>query len=105
MEENFKQKVFRLIEKSLSSGAVDAANIAEAVHMSRHTLYRRLKAEGVSYHELLDEVRKNKAIHLLKSRQHTLSEIAFLLGFSELSAFSRAFKKWTGQSPAKFNQR
>lgn len=103
-DENFKQQVFRLIEKSLSTGSVDAAKIADSVHMSRHTLYRRLKAEGVSYHELLDEVRKNKAIHLLKSKQHTLSEIAFLLGFSELSAFSRAFKKWTGQSPAKFQQ-
>lgn len=101
-DENFKQQVFRLIEKFLASGSVDAANIAEEMHMSRHTMYRRLKAEGVSYHELLDEVRKNKAINLLKSKQHTLSEIAFLLGFSELSAFSRAFKKWTGQTPAKY---
>jgi AraC-like DNA-binding protein len=101
-EENLKLQVTRLIEKSLASGTLDAEHIASQVHMSRHTLYRRLKAEGVSYHELVDEVRKNQAITLLKAKHHTLSEIAFLLGFSELSAFSRAFKKWTGQPPAKF---
>jgi AraC-like DNA-binding protein len=104
-EEDFKSRVFHLIDKSLANGTIDAENIANLVHMSRHTLYRRLKAEGVSYHELVDEVRKNKAFALLKAKQHTLSEIAFLLGFSELSAFSRAFKKWTGQSPAKYKQR
>jgi len=104
-EAGLTQQVSRLIDKSLANGAIDAGNIAQSVHMSRHTLYRRLKAEGVSYHELLDEIRKNKAFELLKAKQHTLSEIAFLLGFSELSAFSRAFKKWTGQSPAKYKAR
>tara|TARA_R110002167_G_scaffold346700_4_gene557446 strand:+ start:1372 stop:2394 length:1023 start_codon:yes stop_codon:yes gene_type:complete len=95
-------KVSRLIEKSLSSGEFDAENISCSLHMSRHTLYRKLKAEGVSFHEILDKVRKNKALELLKKDQLALSEIAFLLGFSELSSFSRAFKKWTGSSPAKF---
>jgi len=104
-DDDLKQKVSRLVEKSLANGAIDAENIAQLVHMSRHTLYRRLKAEGVSYHELVDQIRKNKALELLKAKQHTLSEIAFLLGFSELSAFSRAFKKWTGQSPAKYQAR
>lgn len=97
-------QVKQLIEQSLASGAIDAEHIASQVHMSRHTLYRRLKAEGVSFHELLDQVRKTKALTLLKNKQHTLSEIAFLLGFSELSAFSRAFKKWTGYSPANYKQ-
>ena len=70
--------------------------------MSRPTLYRKLKSEGFSFHEIVDKVRKDKAELLLSKNQHTLSEIAFLLGFSELSSFSRAFKKWTGSSPAKF---
>ena len=51
---------------------------------------------------LSDKVTQNKALVLLKKNQHTLSEIAFLLGFSELSSFSRAFKKWTGSSPANY---
>ena len=72
--------------------------------MSRHTLYRKLKTEGVSFHELVDKVRKEKALELLKKKQHSLSEIAFLLGFSELSSFSRAFKKWTGSSPVNYNK-
>ncbi|MFT4806209.1 MAG: AraC-like DNA-binding protein, partial [Psychroserpens sp.] len=90
---------------SLDSSKFDAENISCALHMSRHTLYRKLKTEGVSFHQLVDTVRKNKAFELLKKNQHGLSEIAFLLGFSELSSFSRAFKKWTGSSPAKFIQK
>lgn len=100
--DTLSDKVTRLIEKSLASGEFDAECISNSLHMSRHTLYRKLKSEGVSFHDLLDDVRKNKALELLKKNQLTLSEIAFLLGFSELSSFSRAFKKWTGSSPAKF---
>tara|TARA_R110001592_G_scaffold1911_1_gene11855 strand:+ start:31491 stop:32519 length:1029 start_codon:yes stop_codon:yes gene_type:complete len=100
--ESLSQQVTRLIEKSLSSGNFDAENIACSLHMSRHTLYRKLKTEGVSFHELVDKVRKNKALELIKKNQHALSEIAFLLGFAELSSFSRAFKKWTGSSPVNF---
>ena len=99
------EKVSRLIETTLSTGEFDAEHISCSLHMSRHTLHRTLKAEDVSFHELLDRVRKNKALGLLKKNQHTLSEIAFLLGFSELSSFSRAFKKWTGSSPAKFSKK
>jgi AraC-like DNA-binding protein len=103
--ETLSEQVARLIEKSLDSSKFDAENISCALHMSRHTLYRKLKTEGVSFHQLVDTVRKNKAFELLKKNQHGLSEIAFLLGFSELSSFSRAFKKWTGSSPAKFIQK
>ncbi len=103
-QNSLKHTVSGLIEKALPNGSVDAEHISTQVHMSRHTLYRRLKAEGVSYHELVDNIRKKKALSLLKSQQHNLSEIAFLLGFSELSAFSRAFKKWTGVSPAQYKK-
>lgn len=102
INETLSEQVSRLVEKSLSSGEFDAEHISYSLHMSRHTLYRKLKVEGVSFHELVDRVRKEKALELLKKKQHALSEIAFLLGFAELSSFSRAFKKWTGSSPAKF---
>lgn len=101
-KESLSEQVKRIIEKSLSSGEFDAEQVASELHMSRPTLYRKLKLEGVSFHEIVDMVRKNKAKALLNKNQHTLSEIAFLLGFSELSSFSRAFKKWTGSPPAKY---
>ena len=97
-----KHKVIALIEKRLSKDSVDAEKIASKLNMSRNTLYRRLQQEEVSFHSLVDDVRKHKAIAYLNDGQLALSQIAFLLGFSELSAFSRAFKRWTGQSPARY---
>jgi len=70
--------------------------------MGRHTLYRKLKSEEQSFQELVEAVRKEKAIRYIKEKRDSLSEIAFLLGFSELSAFSRALKRWIGTSPAKY---
>ncbi len=99
---SFTDAVTRALESQLSKDKVDAENIASKMNMSRHTLYRRLKSEGISFHDLLDEVREDKAYTYLDKGKHSLSEIAFLLGFSELSAFSRAFKRWTGMPPAKY---
>lgn len=95
-------KVKQLIAKTLPDNNADAENIANLLNMSRHTLYRKLKLEDQSFQTLVEEVRKQKAVEYLESGNYSLSEIAFLLGFSELSAFSRAFKRWTGMSPAKF---
>lgn len=101
-EPSLTDKVKQLVDRKLSKDSVDAAHIAEKLCMSRHTLYRKLKQEGMAYHELVDQVREEKALRYLKEEKLSLSEIAFLLGFSELSAFSRAFKRWTGESPAKY---
>jgi len=99
---SFTDKVSTLIKKQLAKDFVDAEHIAEKLFMSRHTLYRKLKQENAHFHELVDDVRKERAYFYLHQDKHSLSEIAFLLGFSELSAFSRAFKRWTGKSPAKY---
>jgi AraC-like DNA-binding protein len=96
------REIKKQISKSLSKNAVDADNIAEKLHMSRQTLYRKLKQEGHVFHELVEEVRKEKALNYLQNNKYNLSEIAFLLGFSELSAFSRAFKRWCGVSPTDY---
>jgi len=101
-ESTFAIKVKSLVERQLAKDCIDAEHIAEKLYMSRHTLYRKLKLEQVSFHDLVDQVREEKAYALLDQKKHSLSEVAFLLGFSELSAFSRAFKRWTGQSPAKY---
>src|SRR5690606_7152107 len=102
--DSLSQKVKRLVSKHLSKGELDAEMVADWMHMSRPTLYRKLKQEGQSVEALVEEVRKEKALRYLREGRYALSEIAFLLGFSELSAFSRAFKRWTGESPANYRQ-
>ena len=73
--------------------------------LSRQTLYRRLKAEGVSYGWLLDELRHRMALHYLNGKKVSVNEAAYLVGFSEPSAFSRAFKRWTGTPPSEIKSR
>ncbi|WP_203143611.1 AraC family transcriptional regulator [Marinobacter mangrovi] len=101
----FSRKVRRLISRQMASERIDADSLAQQLHMSRQTLYRRLKKEGMSFQELVEHVRKDKALRYVASDRYALGEIAFLLGFSELSAFSRAFKRWTGESPAQYRAR
>ena len=72
--------------------------------MSPRTLQRRLKEYGLDFKKLTDDTRRRFAINYLRDRKHTLTEIAFLLGYSEVSAFNRAFKRWTGSTPLKYRQ-
>jgi AraC-like DNA-binding protein len=83
----------------LHTGDTGMDVVARTVGMSRSTLYRRLRAEGVRYDDLLDELRHRMARHYLDGRKVTLAEAAYLTGFSDPSAFSRAFKRWTGRRP------
>lgn len=73
--------------------------VAQHLAMSVRNLQRSLQAEGTSYQQLLDETRKDLAIRYLRQPQTSIHDVAFLLGFSEPSAFHRAFKRWTGQTP------
>ncbi len=75
------------------------------MHMSRQTLYRKLKKEGESFQNLAETVRRERALQYVAEGEYGLTEVAFLLGFSELSAFSRAFKRWTGESPGHYRAR
>ena len=102
---SFSRKVRRLISRQMATDRIDADTLARQCHMSRQTLYRRLKKEGLSFHDLVEQVRKDKALRYVADDQYALGEIAFLLGFSELSAFSRAFKRWTGMAPAQYRAR
>jgi AraC-like DNA-binding protein len=78
-------------------GSMD--NIANKLGVSRQTLFRRLKAEGVTFEKLLDELRHKLALRYLKEKKISVTETAYLLGFSDPAAFSRAFKRWTGSAP------
>jgi AraC-like DNA-binding protein len=78
---------------------VTMAAIARKLGLSRPTLYRQLKAEGVGYESLVDELRHKMALEYLNGRKVSIIETAYLVGFSDPAAFSRAFKRWTGSSP------
>jgi AraC-like DNA-binding protein len=72
--------------------------------MSRRTLARQLAEEGTSFEALLDEVRLGVALQGLTGSELNVQDVAFLLGYSETAAFSRAFRRWTGQSPAEYRK-
>ncbi len=74
--------------------------LASALNVSERTFIRRLKAENTSYQELLDEVRTDRACWLLEQTDHTVEEVAHLLGYEDASNFSRTFKRWLGCTPS-----
>ena len=88
------------IMDQLSSGEVSDESVAEELHMTSRTLHRKLKQHDVSFRSLLKDVRRDLAMHYIADESLTLTEITFLLGFSEMSSFSRAFKTWNGISPS-----
>lgn len=90
------------VADGLRRGEARAGDIARRLHMSPRTLQRGLAAEGTSFAAILDRVRHETALRELAERRLSIAEIAFLLGFAELSSFYRAFKRWTGKTPAAF---
>lgn len=78
---------------------------AERLHMTPSTLRRRLLDEGASYQDIKDQLRRDIAIEYLCHTSSSVTDIACELGFSEASAFHRAFKKWTGANPGEYRQR
>jgi len=88
----------------LPEGKADAASIARTVGLSERTLNRRLQEIGKSYREVLDAFREAEAERLLATGKAELSEVAFRLGFSDQTAWNRAFKRWKGMSPTEWLQ-
>lgn len=96
----FRSEVERQLEAMLASGPVRIEQVARALGCGRQTLYRRLKAEGVTFAEILDELRRRLALRFVREQGLSVKESAYRLGFSDPAAFSRAFKRWTGTSPS-----
>ena len=92
-------EVRQLIANQLPSGQPRVDAIARELGMTARTLNRRLAADGVNYKGLLDEVRHKLALQYLKDRQISSKQIAYLLGYSEVSAFYHAFRRWADASP------
>jgi AraC-like DNA-binding protein len=91
----------RLIDL-LPSGRFAEADLADSLNMSTRTLQRRLAEEGTAFKVLLDEARRELALRYIGKRRLSIKETSYLLGFSEPGNFSRAFKRWTGQTPSSY---
>lgn len=100
----FKHKVEDAVEPMLAQGDVSIERVAREMGMSRQTLYRRLRAEGTTFEEILDAKRRQLAIRYLGLDRSSVKTAAYRLGFSDPAAFSRAFKRWTGRSPSEFRE-
>lgn len=94
-----KDKVDSVIRDLLASGNCTLQQTASLMSISVRTLQNHLKIEGSSFQQLLDTARKDIAMHHLRRKDIPLSELAIILGYSELSAFTRAFTRWFGVSP------
>jgi AraC-like DNA-binding protein len=98
-------RVREQLARLLMDGAPNAAAVAKALGTSVRSLHRQLRAEDTNLRRMFDTLRHEQAVQLLRQSTRSLAEIAFLLGFSELSAFYRAFRRWTGMTPARFRSR
>lgn len=96
--------VREILERQLHGDVPDIDSVSLALNLSARTLQRRLAQEGMRFSTLLDEVRLDMAQRYLSAGRATLTEIAYLLGFSEPNSFFRSFKRWTGKTPADFKQ-
>lgn len=96
--------VARLIRDALPDGIPNISKVSKHMGMSSRTLTRRLSDSDITFRELVRQTQEALARELLRNTTRSMAEIAFQTGFSEQSAFSRAFKRWTGQSPAEYRQ-
>jgi len=98
-KEDISTRVRAAIVDQLPSGGISDETVAEALYLNSRTLQPRLSEAGTTFKSLLVEVRRELAEKYVLDQKLTITEISYLLGFSETSAFSRAFKTWTGKTP------
>jgi AraC-like DNA-binding protein len=94
-----RTRVENAISSVLPHGKVRVEDVARSLGMSERTLARRLSDEGLNFTEILQQLRRDLAVRYLDDRKLHVSKIAWLLGFHEVSAFTHAFKRWTGKTP------
>ena len=96
---SFRSAVENAIATLLPHGKAQATEIARRLGVSQRTLARRLLAEGVTFSEVLESLKSHLAQRYLADSSLSISQIAWLLGYQEVSAFTHAFKRWTGRTP------
>jgi AraC-like DNA-binding protein len=100
--QTYTRKVLNIIVAEINGEIPTIDTVAKHLAVSVRSLQEYLKTEGTSFIKLLNEVRKDIAINCLKGTNTSIAEIAYVLGFSETSAFNRAFKRWTNRTPSEF---
>jgi AraC-like DNA-binding protein len=103
-EEGLLAAVRRIVGELMRDGDPTLVQVARKLDMGPRTLQRRLKEDRVDFRALVDDTRRRFALNYLRDRKHTLTEIAYLLGYSEVSAFNRAFRRWTGATPSDYRR-
>ena len=103
--DDLEQSVREAVARLLTQGEVSIEQIASDLHVSSRTLHRRLAGLGLNFRRLREDTRRRLAIDHLNDPRLTLAEVAWLLGYSEHSAFTRAFRRWTGESPQQWRSR
>lgn len=101
---DFVATIRRLALDALPSGGLQRAEVARRLHVSERTLQRRLLDEGFTFAGLLEEIRADLAKAYLREPRYSVQEVAFMVGFSEIASFTRAFRRWTGVAPSAWRQ-
>lgn len=104
-EDGLVATIRKAIGELLKDGTPKLARVAKSIAVSPRTLQRRLEKHDLDFKTLVHETRHQFALEYLRDRENTLTQIAFLLGYSEVSAFNRAFKRWTGSTPLDYRRK
>jgi AraC-like DNA-binding protein len=104
-EDGLLVSVRKAVGESMRDTDPTLTQVARRVALSPRTLQRRLKDRGIDFVRLVDDTRRRFAFNYLRDPEHTFTEIAYLLGYSEVSAFNRAFKRWTGSTPSDYRRK
>lgn len=103
--DNIAAQLKRLMADLMASGEANADAACRALKLSRRTFQRRLKAERTSFQKVLQEVRADLAVRYLRDARLKSLDIAMLLGYSNISSFTTAFKSWYDMPPTEYRQR
>ena len=101
---SFEAKLRAIVRDQLRNATFSQREAARALGISARTLERRLNKEGNSFGQLVEEVRRQEALRMLNETDAAVYEIAFCLGYRDVSSFSRAFKRWLGTSPRAYRE-
>lgn len=104
-QDDIASELRRKLADLMALGEANADAACRALRLSRRTLQRRLKAEKTSFQRVLNEVRADLAVRYLRDARLKSLEIAMLLGYSNLSSFTTAFKSWYDMPPAEYRQK